>query len=393
MEKRILFINNSLGYSGGAEKSLYYLIKHLSNSKFHIYLMVSGDDALLSSLVSNINNCRIFKKPLLPTRIRKNIFPMKKRFASYLSYMINISRLLLFSIYLLTFIIKHQISIVYCNNLIPMIVGTIAGALTHRSVIWHERNIHVSKLRRKFLILLSKIPVVKYIICVSKAAYEQYGEESKKARVVYSGIDLSEYNKPVKPLLRKEYNISNKDLIVGYHGRFAPWKGLDIFLNAAKEICKRRKDVKFVILGDASIDKEINYKKKIMELIRDLNINDRIILTGFKEDIKSYIIDFDICVIPSIRPDPFPRAALEAMAMGKPVIGTNIGGVTESVIDGETGYLIPPRDAKALCEKILLLLNNKRQRRDFGNKGERYIKALFNVEEKTKEIERLLLEL
>jgi len=155
-------------------------------------------------------------------------------------------------------------------------------------------------------------------------------------------------------------------------------------------VSKRRNDVRFVIIGYATNYKETIFKQKCERLSKELSINNKVIFTEFKKDIRPYLKDFDIVVIPSINPDPFPRVSIEAMAMGKPIIGTRMGGIPESIEDGITGYLVPPQDPKALCEKILLLLDDKEKRRDFGIKARRHAKVSFNIKIKTKEIEKLL---
>ncbi|TFG74611.1 MAG: glycosyltransferase family 1 protein [Thermodesulfobacteriales bacterium] len=245
---------------------------------------------------------------------------------------------------------------------------------------------------------LSKLSVVRRIICVSSATAKPFAQVKQKVRVIYNGVDIGNYNPAtIEGELRAKYNLSNETIVVGSTGRIVPRKGYDLFIKSAKividQLDEKSRDIKFVIVGDTPYffqDDHLSYLKK---LVTQNTLDDYFIFTGYKKEVKEYLKDFDIFVIPSNYPDPFPRSVIEAMAFELPSIGfKGAGGIVESIDDGVTGFLCDPGDVGQLGDYILELVKDADLRKKMGLAGRKRVKDNFLAIDRTKDIQRNILE-
>ncbi|MBU4345581.1 MAG: glycosyltransferase family 4 protein, partial [Desulfobacteraceae bacterium] len=121
-------------------------------------------------------------------------------------------------------------------------------------------------------------------------------------------------------------------------------------------------------------------------------VADKIIFTGFRSDIKEILSAIDILVTPSLL-EGFPMVILEAMAMAKPIVATNIDGITEQITDGVNGILVPPKDPSALAKTVVRVLNDKELARTMGLSAREKVKQEFSVEKMVAETEKVYLSL
>ena len=116
------------------------------------------------------------------------------------------------------------------------------------------------------------------------------------------------------------------------------------------------------------------------------------IFTGFRSDIKEILSAIDILVIPSLL-EGFPMITLEAMAMAKPIIATNIDGITEQITDGINGILTPPKDSSAIAQAIITLINNRGKAKAMGLAARKKVEQEFSVDKMVAETEKVYLSL
>lgn len=208
--------------------------------------------------------------------------------------------------------------------------------------------------------------------------------DEDKVSVIYNGKDLRKYQ-PGKfnAAVRKELGISPDTLLVGVVSRLVAGKGhsclLDSFFSLAKRFC----NIKLVIVGDG---KERSALEKIA---LSKGREDRVIFLGHRNDVERIIDALDIAVFPSFD-EGFPNTVVEYMAMGKPVVATDVGGIPELVVDGETGLLLPPADSEKLAEALGRLIEDKEEREKMGSNGRKRVEEFFNIEDKVSELEKFL---
>jgi glycosyltransferase involved in cell wall biosynthesis len=122
------------------------------------------------------------------------------------------------------------------------------------------------------------------------------------------------------------------------------------------------------------------YFQKLQALTQALNLEDKVIFTGFRDDVPRLIAALDVVVLSSSTPEPFGRVVIEGMAAGKPVVATAAGGVLDIIRDGVDGLLVPCKDVKAMAEAIYWLLSNREQTEQMGLLARRRVEEKFTVQ-------------
>jgi len=200
-----------------------------------------------------------------------------------------------------------------------------------------------------------------------------------KIVLLYDSIDTEKFDpiKYNKLQIRKEFGISPDELIVGMTGRISPGKGHEEFLYSAKDLVKKHKNLKFMIVGGSSPD-EINYENKIKSLVKKFGLKDNVIFTGFRSDVPKLLACFDIFVFPS-HAEAFGLALVEAMSMGLPSVCTSSDGVLDIALDHYTSYLFGRENYFTLKEKVEELIEHPSLRRQFGQNARRHVVDNFSL--------------
>jgi D-inositol-3-phosphate glycosyltransferase len=191
-----------------------------------------------------------------------------------------------------------------------------------------------------------------------------YGARAGAISVVPCGVDLDVFFPIDKPSARRELGLAAHDRIVLFVGRIEPLKGIDVLIGAAAQLHEDENLCVLIVGGDERAADEIATLRAQAE---DLGIADHISFVGSVDHAKLplYYNAADVCVVPSYY-ESFGMVAVEAMACGTPVVASRVGGLTSTITDGETGFLIPWRCPDPFAERMELLLDNDELRRSFG---------------------------
>lgn len=176
-----------------------------------------------------------------------------------------------------------------------------------------------------------------------------------------NAIDVAAYGED-GPWLPPTLGLREDDLVIGSLGRLVPVKGYDILLRAAPRMVARVPNLKILLVGDGP------QRPRLASLARDLGIAAHVLLPGHCADVRPYLRRMDVFVLPSLA-EGLPLALLEAMAAGRPVVVTRVGGMPEVVSDGEEGLLVAPQSEEALAAACLRLLGDPVLRAACGRKG------------------------
>jgi len=184
-----------------------------------------------------------------------------------------------------------------------------------------------------------------------------HGTPADKIMVVPRGVDMKNFDpKNISPqdvtAQRNRWRIAPDKKVILLPGRLTRWKGQ---LVAVEALAQLPNDCVLVLLGDAQ-GRE-SYLSEIKTKTAQLELNERVILPGHSRDVPTALMASDVIISASTDPEAFGRVAAEAQAMGRPIIATAHGGTLETVIDGKTGYFVPPSDAAALAQAIERGLN------------------------------------
>ena len=255
----------------------------------------------------------------------------------------------------------------------PVVVHTVHGLAFTASTSGVVNSIYKA-LERK------TAPVTTKIVCVAHAIAEQSLTAGIGTRdqyvTVYSGMDTRPFLDPPRPrdVVRRELGLKDEDLAVGTIARLFHLKGHDDLLDAAPSLCARHPRLKFLWVGDGLLRPQFERR------IADMGLKDRFVLTGLVPParIPELAHAMDVLVHPSRR-EGLARALPQASLARKPVITYDVDGNREGVIDGETGFVLPPFDKAKLARSIDLLLADETLRRSMGAAGRQFALGRFDA--------------
>ncbi len=217
---------------------------------------------------------------------------------------------------------------------------------------------------------------------------------AERVELVYSGVDTERFHPAVDGIrVRWEAGIPQQAPLVAMIARFQDVKGHDVFQAMARHVALQMPHAHFIVAGESihNVSAEDAYKRRILETAAQDPLLKRLKYIGFREDAERVIASADVVVCASDF-ESYGRVNVEAMACAKPVVSTNRGGPAETVVHGETGFLVPPRDAAALAEAVIRLLRDPDLRQRMGAAGRARVLAHFSVEAMARPYLRLFAE-
>ena len=220
-------------------------------------------------------------------------------------------------------------------------------------------------------------------------------QEYDNVQVILHGVNTRMFHPDLTGTkLKSMLGLDGKRVIL-HPARLLPWKGVHTTVEAFSRIADRFPDVALVITDTHEIldwtDELRGYREKILGAIAELGLKDRVVMRSFdffRELPHAYGIA-DIVVYPTSGEEPFGLVPLEAMACGVPIIATRSGGLIESVVDGETGFLIPKEDAGLLADRLTALLTRSDLAEAMGAAGREYVEAHFTRKRMADEVDSL----
>jgi glycosyltransferase involved in cell wall biosynthesis len=220
-------------------------------------------------------------------------------------------------------------------------------------------------------------PHMDQLIAVSKAIEHKLVDEERvqaPVRLIYNGVDLSRYDHTEACCtLSEEYGMEPGSKIVGVIARLEPEKGHPTLLEAWPTVLRSVPDAYLLLVGEGS------RREALESLARELHIAHRVVFTGRRDDVPAVTAALDVAVLPSYR-EAQGLSILEAMALSRPVVASNVGGIPEMIADGETGLLVPPRDPDALAAAVTRLLIDHPYADTIGRAGHDLVHDRFCIE-------------
>lgn len=258
------------------------------------------------------------------------------------------------------FFCNYQIGRLAYSLGIPFIVTVHGFAVKRGSLFNFAQSIYLMMFARRLLKMATKV------ICLNKIEAEKVGRltgECNKISIIPNGVDINFFKPLKKPI--------SGTLV--WIGRFVPEKGLLFLLFALQKVIRKNSAVKLLLGGDGPI------KNQLVNSVKELGLQKNVVFLGSlgRTEVVVTLSNSSIFVLPSLK-EGMPRALLEAMACGRPIIGTNISGIAAVVENGVTGFLVPPKDSEALSDAILKLLSDKDLRENMGHNARELIVSNYN---------------
>jgi glycosyltransferase involved in cell wall biosynthesis len=208
------------------------------------------------------------------------------------------------------------------------------------------------------------------------------GVPAERTVTVHEGIDVDRVVAAESLNVREQYWFPPHSLIVGNIAALVPHKGQKHLIDAAAIVVREMPEARFLVLGEGEL------RASLEQQIKHLHLAQHVILAGFRADVLAVLKGLDLFVMSSVT-EGLGTSLLDAMAANRAVVATRAGGIPEVVVDGETGLLVPPRDARALAGAILDLLRDESRRRRFADAGFVRVRQRFSVDRMVEETLRV----
>lgn len=287
---------------------------------------------------------------------------------------------------LLWVLAEKQIDFIHANSLAAGLIGGVAAKLYGVPIVMHKRYATAyGVLDRICDALLDRV------ILVSEATRWKFAPSSKQA-LIYNGVELPSFQlSPKAETLRADLGLDPDALLIGIVTRITPEKGIHTLIEATATL-KPSPAVQLLVVGGPYFPKDAEYIDALKAQAKELGISDRVIFTGFLEDVGAILSLLDVVLLASTIPEACPRTIIEAMAAGVPVIATPLGGSKE-LVTPETGILVPAEDADAFAAAITQLVEDVERRNRMGKACRLRAEQLFCATQNARLTEELYLDL
>ena len=282
----------------------------------------------------------------------------------------------------LAFLKKNKIQIVHTHSSIDSWVVGIAAKIYGKALILRTRHVTTP-----IGSIFSYRYLCHYLITtgenIRRVFIDKHSLPKDKVASIPTGVDLDFFSPHVSgEKVRREFGIENNIPVIGNVGIFRGKKGHWFFLKACRIIKQSIPHARFLIVGEGPIEKHIR------EWIKEFGLEREVIMTGFREDINEVLASLDILVMSSVA-EGVPQVISQALAMGRGVVATSIGGIPELIKDNSTGFLVPPEDPDSIAGVCLKLLRDKSLGSRLGQAGRKLVEQNFSLEGMLDKIEKL----
>ena len=366
--QRVLFVQNSGRIMGGGQVSLLALMQQLDRQSF-TPLCVGPDEG---SMTDAVRRCGIPVRVVAQPPLRPGGLAAVARAAWALRGLVR----------------DQQVDLIHANGSRCMFYAGVAGRLTGVPVVWHVRVADADGSWDRVLAALAA-----RIIVISRAVEARFvplRRAAQRLRVVHNGVDLHVFAQADGAGLRRRLGYGDQ-VLVGMVAQLIPWKRHPDFIRAMSTVAAAHPEARFLVVG-ADPEPGARYQLELQDLALQSGLGDRLVFTGFRDDVAEIMAMLDIVVLTSEN-EPFGRVLIEAMAASRPVVATRGGGVEEIVQHDRTGLLVPVGDTAALAAAVSSLLEQPAKRLALGRAGQERAQGRFGIAAHARAVERVYREI
>lgn len=367
--KNILFIHQSAELYG-SDRTLLLLLKHLDKTKFKSVVILPFDGPLKVELERE--NIKVVVAPVLKLYRKmfspKNIFQFFKDIKKGFNTIDNLNK-------------EYKFDFIYSNTL-AVLLGVFYAKKSGIKHLWHIHEIIESP--KIFMKLFCQMLSLKYnskIVYNSNATKNFWNVNkriSSKSEVVWNGLEVNQKsisNEEYEYFKKEIFNSNSSEIIITLIGRISRLKGHKWLLSTYVNKLFEFQNIKILFVG-SPVEGQEYYLTEIEQFIIDNKLENKVKIIPFTKELVKVWAVTDVVVMPSTEKESFGLVAVEAMLAKKPVVASNHGGLTEIIINNETGFLVEPNNENQLAETIITLIENPKLRQEFGEKG--YKRAIEN---------------
>lgn len=340
---------------GGAERSLLEYLRHVQkNTQDSVDLLLPKNEGPLITEARKLG----IEPSILP-------FPsallQQSRHVGRLRFLLStacaIPASLLYLARLTLYFRRSAPAVVYTSGLKCHVLGSLAGFLSGRPVVWHLRD-HIPPGSLRWLLRALHTVLPRLRIAANSKSTADCVPFASRPFVVYNGIDPEQFAFARTKQLHVELNLNPSTKIIGIVGVLARWKGQTEFLRMARKLLDHHEQLHFVVVGDQIYDTsgDVGYRESLLALASELGIASQVSFLGFRMDTVNIIQSLDVLVHASVRPEPFGRVIIEALACGTPVTASALGGPIEILLPGQDGLLHAAGNVEQMATNVEKLL-------------------------------------
>lgn len=355
----VLFIIDELCEMGGAERVLFKIVRHLPSDHFRCSILtfrVNREAAALKEI-----SCPI------------HVFPLKK---TYDWNALKVAR------QIRKFIRREKVSIVHTFfETSDLWAGPIARMSGCPVLVSSRRDLGILRSRKHRIGYKLMGRLYDAVLAVSpqvrKFCIENDGLSPGKVRTLFNGLETGQVLQTrSRSRMRQEMGIADDVPVITTVGNIRQVKGIDVLVQAASLVCRKHPKTLFLIVGRKS---EQEYCRELENKISSLGLAENFRFLGSREDVFAILRMSDAFCLPS-RSEGFSNALIEAMASKLPCVATNVGGNSEVVKHGETGFIVASEDLQDLAARLIYLLDDPSLATEMGLRGEEVIQSQFTVQ-------------
>jgi len=382
--KLLIYEPYPFGSEGGNLRTLRYLLERADPERLELLLVVPFETPFTDRVKADGVEVRVVAPSERVGRYGGDVLR-----DSLFRRLLTVWDLMRYNLILRRVIRREHVDVIYANCIRAVLCTMFAARLSRKPILWYVKG----ELGNRFLDTIGFIVSSKILFFCAANRDDNYPLLvrlfRKKIGVLRIGINM-EHIESVKradhSILCRELDIRPENTNVIILGQLYRPKGVHLLIKAFASIAQDRSDVRLYIVGDHVIEEYRAYKEELVTMISEYSLQEKVMFTGWRPDALEILATMDVLVHPSLS-EGFGRAVLEAMALGKAVCVSRVGGLREAIRDKENGFSIPPGDVEALTTCLASLLEDRELRMRFGRAAHKTVEADYLITDKIRQFE------
>lgn len=374
-----------MGLGGGNFRTQYYILKFLDRSRLLPIVVSPEDMGVIATFRGMGVECVTLTPPASIHRfagqvLKDSVWGRLRSALDLVGYNIRLAR----------FFRKRRVDVLYCNSIRSLLLSGLGAKLAGVPILWYIKGQLDNPVLDRIGFWFSK----RILFFCEANRDDFYPELVKKYRskihILPIGLDpdeIAEIEASDRRELARELDIRPDRMNAIVLGQVFPPKGQHHIVNGLKDIVRAHPNFMLYIVGDHVLEAYRPYRAELELIIARDGLQDHVRFTGWRTDAMKILSLMDLVVHPSLA-EGFGRAVLEAMALGKAVVVSAVGGLREIIRDGENGFLVPPGDTPALVDRTLKLIEDPALRASLGAAAKRAVMERFLIEDKVRQLQQ-----
>ncbi|MEO6456991.1 MAG: glycosyltransferase [Chloroflexia bacterium] len=381
---RVLYLDAYPKFGGG-QQVLLSVVTKLNRSRYEPLVALPVENPLRERLIEN--GVRAFGLPFEPSNYT---LPSPLRPMSVPRTVVSLFRVISQTIRLAR---REKVDLIHANSAVAGVHAIPVARILRIPCIVHSHDFNTSGVTNRLLTVMMRYRGAAMIF-VSKVLAAHYRADKLRRypyKVIHNAVDTNLFrpDENARERFLAELGLPHDTFLIGAIGRIERWKGFDLLMEAFATVAAAHPNARLVMVGDVIFEHLKGVKLELVQQVQRLGIQDKVIFTGFRDDIPYVMSAVDALVHCPVEREGFPMIMIEAMACGRPIVTVPSGGIVEQVFDGVNGFVVPMRDTMALAAATSRLISDPSLARRMGLAGRRMVEERLTIEIQTSQVEQM----